>query len=66
MQNDGLHRAELFQCHEAFFAAMSAALHAAKRQLDTTASAIAVNEHLTGLDALAHACLTAAILGPDT
>ena len=47
-----------------FLAAVTALLHAAERQFDAAAGAVAVDEHLTRTNALGDARLAAAVAGP--
>ena len=60
VQDDSLRRAHLLERQEALLPAVSALLHAAERQLDPAARAVAVDEDLAAPYRLGDALLAAA------
>ena len=65
LKDDGLGMRKLVQRFHAFFPAVAALLHAAKRQFDAPARAVAVHEDLAATHLLRHPHLPRAIACPD-
>src|SRR6478672_3293207 len=62
--NKRLRRAHLFEREKSLLASVPALLHAAERQLDAAAGAVAVDEHLAAANGLRYALLPSAVLRP--
>src|SRR5204863_2954396 len=65
LQHHRLQHSEAVQCLETLFAPVPRVLHPAKRQLDTTAGAVTVDEHLAAADRARQPQLPAAVARPD-
>ncbi len=62
---DGLQRGKPIERLKTLLASVARFFHAAEWQFDTAASAVIIDEYLTGMDSAGQTELTSAIIGPD-